>query len=261
MLVSRTPIKGEEPRVVVAERAAAVSGQARVSARAPAGMDGAPSDIDGEQGGCAGAEHALEVGSHRDGVRDPVGAACGERAGEVATAAVADQRDATPVCAPELVDRALDAVKRAVRAVGVGDKAGEAGPIAEPPQPRRDDSEGLIAGQKARHQDDRPAVAVRDAYPVPHRVGEQASQLEAPAGFGQRPAPPALADRIGAEDEPFAVRVRAAGALGGRHGRGRAVSWHVRSCPGPWRSPCACGFPASSVPASALRRAGCSQSR
>ena len=95
-------------------------------------MDGAPGDADGEQGGCAGAEHALQVGPHRDGVRDPVGAAGGERAGEVATAAVPDQRDAAPICTPQLVDRALDAVKRAVRAVGVGDKAGTRGADSRP---------------------------------------------------------------------------------------------------------------------------------
>jgi hypothetical protein len=90
-------IKGEEPRVIVAEPTSAVGGEARVSARPSAGMDGAPGDVDGEQGGRAGAEHALEVGSHRDGVRHPIGAAGGERAGEVATAAVSDKRDAAPV--------------------------------------------------------------------------------------------------------------------------------------------------------------------
>jgi len=74
-----------------------VRGQARVSARPPAGMDGAPGDADREQGGCAGAEHALEVGSHRDGVRHALGPAGGERAGEVPTAAVPDQRHAAPV--------------------------------------------------------------------------------------------------------------------------------------------------------------------
>ena len=61
---------------------------------APASVDRAAGDVDGEQGGSAGAEHALEVGSGRDGVGDPVGAAGGERACEVATAAVPDQRDA-----------------------------------------------------------------------------------------------------------------------------------------------------------------------
>jgi hypothetical protein len=56
-------------------------------------MDGAPGDADGEQGGCAGAE----VCSHRDGMGHVIGATGGERAGEVATAAMADQRDAAPL--------------------------------------------------------------------------------------------------------------------------------------------------------------------
>ena len=42
-----------------------MSGQASGSARAAAGVDGASGDADGEQGGCAGAEHALEVGSQK----------------------------------------------------------------------------------------------------------------------------------------------------------------------------------------------------
>ena len=86
MLVRAHPIKGEEPRVVAAEATSAVSGVARNSAGPAGGVDAAPGDTDGEQGGCACAEHALKVGSHRDGVRDPLGAAGGERAGEVATA-------------------------------------------------------------------------------------------------------------------------------------------------------------------------------
>ena len=48
--------------------------------------------------------------------------------------------------------------------------------------------------------------------------GEQARQLEAPPGFGQRPPPPAVADRIGSEHEPFVVRVGGVGAFGPRHG-------------------------------------------
>ena len=64
-------------------------------------------------------------------MRDAVGATGGERAGEVAATAVADQRHATAVRAPQRVDSALDAVKRAIRATGVEHKAAELRPVAE----------------------------------------------------------------------------------------------------------------------------------
>ena len=75
----------------------------------------------------ADAEHALEVGAVRDGVRDAVGAAGRERAREVPAAAVPDQRDAPAVTAVELLDAPLDALERAVRAVDVGDEAAVVG--------------------------------------------------------------------------------------------------------------------------------------
>lgn len=50
-----------------------------------------PSHAYREQRGRAGAEHALQVGAHRDGVGDAVGSTSGQRSSEVATAAVADQ--------------------------------------------------------------------------------------------------------------------------------------------------------------------------
>ena len=137
----------------------------------------------------------------------------GQRARVVAAAAVAHERDAPPARPPQREGLALDALESAVRAAGVGHEAGRVGPVADTPQPQREDGERLVAGPQARCEQDRAAVAVRHAAAVEHRVDDEPGELGRPARLRQRPAPPlAHPGRSGGVDIG-ARRLRAGGVL------------------------------------------------
>jgi hypothetical protein len=130
---------------------------------------------DGVERGAADPDLALEVGADRDRVRHILRSPRGQGARVVAAAAVAHERDALPAGPPQRERLALHALERTVRAVGVGDEASRVGPVADAPQPQRQDGESLVAGTQAGGQQDRAAVAVRHARAAEHRVDDEAA--------------------------------------------------------------------------------------
>jgi hypothetical protein len=64
-----------------------------------------------------------------------------------------------------------------VGATGIGNEAAQLRPVANPPQPCRDDSERLIAGEEAGHQHDGTAVTARHVDAIQDGVGQQAGEF------------------------------------------------------------------------------------
>ena len=75
-------------------------------------------------------------------------------------------------------------------------------------------SERLITGEKSGHQHDGTTVAARHSGAVKDGVARQAGELQPPSRLGQRPAHPAVADRVGAKNE--AIGSLNVGAVFGR---------------------------------------------
>ena len=96
----------------------------------------------------------------------------GERCAQSPPRLVTDQPDATAVVPPNHLDSPLQPVKRAVRQPASGEDAAQPRPVANPPQPCRDDSERLIAGEETRHEHDGTTVA--RGTPTPYRRGRPA---------------------------------------------------------------------------------------
>ena len=109
-------VDGERRGVVADERAAALRAEAVGVAAAPREVQAAARDRDRRPCRGADAEQALQVGAHRDRVRDQLGPPRGGRAREVAAAAVPDDRHA--------------AARRRV------ERLAELAPRARPPAPR-----------------------------------------------------------------------------------------------------------------------------
>ena len=123
---------------------------------------------------------------------DQLRAAVSERAGVVSAAAVTDQRDPAAVAAVEVLEPAIDAIEGAIRASDVHDETAQRRAVADSPQPGGQHEQGLVAAAKAREQDHRTPVPVRDADPADDRIDEKPGELERPAGLSQVVAPPAL---------------------------------------------------------------------
>lgn len=201
-----------------------------------------------KQRGRAGSQQAPEVRTHRDRVRDAIWAMGGERCAQWPPLLVTDQPDATAVVPPNHLDSPLQPVKRAVRRPASGENAAQLRPVANPPQPCRDDSKRLIAGEETRHEHDETTVAARHADAVQEgrpAGGRVRATLESrPAGGPSSASGPARHEAVGLLEADTVPARR----------RDRAFSYRVRSR-APLRSLCAFGFPAPSVPASAGPRA------
>ncbi|MFL5830304.1 MAG: hypothetical protein ACJ76X_10335 [Solirubrobacteraceae bacterium] len=113
------PVDGELGGVVADEPAAAARAEAVGVAAAAGEVGTAPDDPDGGAGRRADPEETLQVGAHRDRVRDQVRAARGGGAGEVAAAAVAEDRAAT-------AGRSVQCFRQPLRALGAVDVEPEA---------------------------------------------------------------------------------------------------------------------------------------
>ena len=225
MLVSRTRSPGNGRGELAREAARAARGQARRSAGPVGGLHAPAGDGDEAAGGAADPHLPPEVGADRDGVRDVVAAAarpgrarsgrrgCGPRARR---AARSPRRSASALCSTRSSARSEQPV--------LTHEASRVGPVADAPQPQREDARASGRRPRSPGEQDRAAVAVRHTA----RRGTP----------GRRRA---------ARARPSSASPRAAGPTSsltaGRSGpRGRR-------CPAPSRWRRACGCPASSEPA------------
>ena len=183
MLVSRTRSAGNAPAKSRANpqsqrvgQAVAASERARSAGRRRAPRPRPP-------GWASWSRASPQAGADRDRVRDELGAAVAERARVVAAAAVADQRHAPAVAvrgAPRRGARPARARGREQPVLATNPHVLR--PVADPPQPRGEHQQRLVAGAEAGHQHHRPPVAARDAAAVEDRIDEQPVRARAASG-------------------------------------------------------------------------------
>ena len=149
--------------------------------------------IDRPAGEVGDVERVVQPRAHGDDLRDLLGAAGGQRLGEVAAAAVPDDRDLAAGAQVRVVQHPLEPVDGDVGAAHVERDAGPARRVPEPAQPAGHRRHRLVAGQEARDEQHRRAVAARQVAAAPDRVGEQPGQLGLPADLAHVPAAPARA--------------------------------------------------------------------
>jgi hypothetical protein len=116
---------------------------------------------------------------------------------------VADHRDAAAGCGVEGFGDALDPLDGAVGAIDVEDEAHGVRAVADQPQPAPQHEQAVIAGEKARQDDDRPPVAPRDPSAVGDGVDDEPPDFQNPAALRERAALPAARDR---RERPARVR-------------------------------------------------------
>jgi hypothetical protein len=117
--------------------------------------------------------------AERDDSADELGPAARERLCQAATAALADERGATPLPGDQALESRLHAGKRRARAVHVRDHARPARPIAAASQPVAHHRERAVARQEARDQEHRLAATVGDAVAAEDRIAQKRRGLEA----------------------------------------------------------------------------------
>jgi hypothetical protein len=143
-----------------------------------------------ERGHRRDVEHVGVSGAEHDDVRDRIGSARADRAGEVPAAAVADDRDPPPTLSAQPVD-ALEqpgVVARTASMVEADPRRGR--PVADGAKEAPEQLQREVGHQKPRQQQHRAPVAVWHAVAAKGGIGQQVSELERP---GQ------LADRVAAK--------------------------------------------------------------
>jgi hypothetical protein len=110
----------------------------------------------------------------------------------VATAAVADQRDAAVIAGVNGLKSALDSLHGAVRAADVGHEPAHVRPVSDSPQPGGEHEQRLVTAAQAGHQDHRPAIAAGHAASAKDRIDEQPAELELPADLAEMISPPTI---------------------------------------------------------------------
>jgi hypothetical protein len=127
---------------------------ALLAALGVAARDQAADALDGQARRLGDVERLVEPGPHRDDLRHLLGAAGRERLGEVAAAAVTDDRDLAPGRQVHVVQDPLEPVDGGVGALDVEGDAGPPRGVAEPAQPGGHHGQRLVAGQETGDEQD-----------------------------------------------------------------------------------------------------------
>ena len=117
-------------------------------------------------------------GAERDDALDEVGPPDGQRAGEGAAPALADDRDLLAGVLGEALQARLEPGAGLLGAADVRADPGAARVVAVLAQPVGHRREAAVAGQEAGDQHHRAAFAARDAVAAEHRAAAQLGQLE-----------------------------------------------------------------------------------
>lgn len=125
-------------------------------------------------------------GAQHDDVRDRVGTASVERAGEVPAATVADDRDPPSAVGPQPDDALQQPGVEARTAAVVEADSGRGRPVADGAQEAREQLQRQIRRKETRQEQHGPPVAARHATAAKGGIGEEPSKLDRPAQLPDR---------------------------------------------------------------------------